>query len=140
MPSFDITSDQELEDAARSKTSYDADELPGQHDTGQMEDIIQDAKRHLYAVTGSDQWYSDTAYGQALNALTALKMKEAVENIQISSYGIGNESVAFNTDDPDDSSQIVSWSAELDSMLAESGISFPDRTPRGLKNTGNYVG
>lgn len=140
MPAFDITSDSELEQAARDKTSYDPEELPGAHDSGQMQGLINDAKRVMYVKTGSDKWYSDTAYGQALNALLALKMKEAVENVNISSYGIGDESVSFNNADPDESQQIVSWSSELNNMLDQSSVAFPNFTDQGFTNTSKYVG
>lgn len=143
LPNFAVTSDSELEDAARDKTSYDdaADELPGSHDTdSQMQGIIEDAKRVLYMKTGSDQWYSDVAYGQALVALTAMKMKEAVENVNIESYGIADERLSFHNADPEDSQQIQSWSGEVNEGLDESGVEFDKAQNLSLKNTSSYIG
>lgn len=143
LPSFAVTSDAELEDAARDKTSYDsaADELPGAHDSdSQMQGIIEDAKRVLYMKTGSDQWYSDVAYGQALVALTAMKMKEAVENVNIDRYGIADESLSFHNADPEDSQQIQSWSSEVNEGLDESDIEFDKTQSLTLKNTSSYIG
>lgn len=142
LPSYAVTTDQELENAVRDKTSYDdaADELPGSHDSGQMEGIINDAKRYLHARTGSDGWYSDLAYGQALTALTAMKAKGAVENINISSYGIGDEQLSFSNADPEDSQQLQEWASELDEMLKQSDVSFPNEQDHGLRNTGAFIG
>jgi hypothetical protein len=142
LPSFAVTSDSELEAAARDKTSYDdnADELPGAHDSGQMEGLIEDAKRVLYMKTGSDKWYSDVAYGQALVALTAMKMKEAVENVNIERYGIADETLSFHNADPEDSQQIQSWSSEVNEGLDESGIDFDKSQSLTLSNTSSYVG
>jgi len=142
LPSYAVTTDAELETAVRDKTSYDAttDELPGGATTGQMEGVIQDAKRELHIKTGSDKWYSDMAYGQALVAMTALKAKEAVENVHISSYGIADEALSFRNADPEDSQQIQSWSNEVDSALAKSGVSFSKQQDFGLRNTTSYIG
>lgn len=143
LPSFAVTSDAELEDAARDKTSYDdtTDELPGSHDADtQMQGLIEDAKRVLYMKTGSDQWYSDVGYGQALVALTAMKMKEAVENVNIESYGIADESLSFHNADPEDSQQIQSWSSEVNEGLNESDVEFEKSQDLGLSNTSSYIG
>lgn len=141
LPDFAVTSDQELENAVRDKTSYSAsaDELPGGHDSGQMGGVIEDAKRILYMRTGSDQWYSDVAYGQALISLTAMKAKEAVENVNIASYGIGDESISFSNADPEDSQQIQSWSTEVTDALSSSDIEFENNDPS-LRNTASYIG
>jgi hypothetical protein len=142
LPSFAVTSDAELVTAARDKTSYDdaADELPGDATTGQMSGIVDDAKRVLYMKTGSDQWYTDVAYGQALVAMTAMKMKEAVENINIEMYGVGDETLSFSNADPEDSQQIRSWSSEVNEGLNESGIEFDKAQDLSLKNTSSYIG
>lgn len=142
LPSFAVTTDDELETAVRDKTSYDdtTDELPGAHDSGQFQGILQDAKRVLYMKTGSEQWYSDVGYGQALIAMTALKAKEAVENVNIDSYGIGDESLSFTNADPDDSQQIQSWSDEVNEGLDESDVSFEKEQDFGLRNTSSYIG
>lgn len=140
LPDYAVTEDEELERAARDKTSYGDDELPGDHHSGQMEGIINDAKRVMSSKTGSDQWYQDTAFGQAMVSLVAMKMKEAVENVNISSYGIGDETVSFNSDNPETSQQIRSWSAEIDSMLDNSSVNFTNKQDHGLRNTGAFIG
>ena len=138
LPPFAITDDADLEDAVRDKTSYDdnADEWP----TTQASGNIEDAKRSLYIKTGSDEWYQDVGYGHALVAMTALKAKEAVENINIDSYGIGNENLSFANADPDDSQQIRSWSSEVNEALDESEINFEKTQNLSLKNTSSYIG
>lgn len=142
LPSFAVTSDQELERYARDKTSYDSnsDELPGDNTGGQMEGIIDDAKRVLYMKTGSQDWYKDVGYGQALVAMTAMKMKEAVENVNIESYGIGDENLSFHNADPDDSQQIQSWASEVNEGLDESGLIFDKKQNLKLRNTSSYIG
>lgn len=139
---FAIESDSELVDAVRDKTSYSDsnDELPGDANSGQMSGILSDAKRMLYIRTGSDQWYNDLAYGQALVALTALKAKEAVENINISSYGIGDESLSFSNADPDESQQITSWSDEVNEALDKSDANFEHEQDNQMQNTASYIG
>jgi len=138
LPSFAVTDDTELETAVRDKTSYSdtSDEWP----TSQAGGNIDDAKRILYIRTGSEEWYSDVAYGQALVAMAALKAKEAVENINISSYGIGDESLSFSNADPDDSQQIRSWSSEINESLNKSDVNFENTQDFGLRNTSGFIG
>jgi hypothetical protein len=138
MQPFAITSDTELESAIRDKTSYSdtADEWPAEQAVGN----IEDAKRRLFIKTGSDKWYTDIAYGQALVAMGALKAKEAVENINISSYGIADESLSFSSDDPDSSQQIRSWSGELNESLKQSEVDFVDEQDLQMRNTSGYIG
>lgn len=138
LPPFAVTDDDELETAVRDKTSYDdvADEWPQSQATGN----INDAKRVLYMKTDSDKWYNDVAYGQALVAMTAMKAKEAVENINIESYGIGDESLRFSNADPDSSQQIQSWSSEVNEGLAESKLNFEKKQDLTLRNTSSYIG
>lgn len=140
MSDHSVTTDAELERAARDKTSYDTSELPGDDTSGQFQGIMQDAKRHLEIRTGSDSWYSDLAYGHALVCMTALKMKEAVENVNISSYGIGDEQVAFSDTDPETSQQIISWSSEMSMAINQSGVSFPNQQDETFQNTGSFIG
>lgn len=143
LPSYAVTTDSELVSAVRGKTSYSdtSDELPGDGSSGnQMEQVINDAKRVLHGRTGSDQWYSDLNYGNALVALTALKAKEAVENINIASYGIADESLSFSNADPDESQQIQSWSAEVNEGLNKSELSFDKDPDLSFKNTSSYIG
>lgn len=138
LPPFAITDDSELEEAVRDKTSYSdsGDEWP----TTQAAGNIEDAKRILYIKTDSDNWYTDVAYGQSLVAMTAMKAKEAVENINIDSYGIGDESLSFSNADPDDSQQIRSWSSEINEGLNESKLNFDKRQDLQLRNTSSYIG
>jgi hypothetical protein len=141
-PGYAITSDSELETAVRDVTSYDAttDELPGGSSSGQLSGIIDAAKRDLHVMTGSDKWYSDMAYGNALLYMTALKAKEAVENVHIDSYGIADETLSFRNADPDDSQQIRSWSSRIRKSLDKSDVAFPSQQDFGLRNTTSYVG
>lgn len=138
LPPFAITNDIELEEAVRDKASYadTGDEWPNSQASGN----IQDAKRVLYMKTGSDRWYDDLAYGQALVAMTAMKAKEAVENINIQSYGIGDETLSFTDADPDSSQQIRSWSSEVEEALDESELTFEKKQRLGMTNTSSYVG
>lgn len=142
LPSFAVTSDSELIDAVRGKTSYSdaTDELPGDETTDQMSEVLDDAKRVLYMKTGSDKWYTDVAYGQALVSLTALKAKEAVENINIQSYGIADESLSFSNADPDESQQIQSWSEEMNQALDQSDVEFEKTQDIQFTNTSSYIG
>jgi hypothetical protein len=146
LPSFAVTDDEELLSAVRAKTSYSnsTDEWPGTFSGGSVSDQagenIDDAKRVLYMRTGSDQWYSDVGYGQALVAMTAMKAKEAVENINIESYGIADETVSFTNADPDDSQQIRSWSKEVNEGLRKSDVEFDDQQDFSLRNTSAYIG
>lgn len=138
LPSFAITDDTELESAVRDKTSYSdtSDEWP----TSQASGNIEDAKRVLYMRTGSDQWYTDVAYGQALVAMAAMKAKEAVENINIASYGIGDETLSFTNADPDSSQQIQSWSSEVNEGLNKSDVAFENDPDLSFSNTASYIG
>lgn len=148
LPPFAVTSDEELLAAVRDKTSYadSPDEWPGAYDetagkvTEQAGGNIDDAKRVLYTRTGSDKWYSDVAYGQALVAMTAMKAKAAVENINIQRYGIGDETLVFSNADPDDSQQIQSWSGEVNEALDRSEVEFANEQDFGLSNTASYIG
>lgn len=138
LPSFAITTDEELESAVRDKTSYSdtSDEWPASQANGN----IEDAKRVLYMRTGSDKWYTDVAYGQALVAMAAMKAKEAVENINIASYGIGDESLSFTNADPDSSQQIRSWSGEVNEGLNKSEVAFEKDPDLSFSNTASYIG
>lgn len=142
LPSYAITSDQELETAVRDTTSYDStsDELPGAHDSGQMQGIINDAKRDMDIATGSNQWYSDLAYGQALKAHACILAKAAVENINIVSYSIGDESVTLSNADPEDSQQISAWAKQVKQSLDQSDIEFEHTQDLSFRNTSAYIG
>jgi len=139
---FAVTNDQELETAVRDKTSYDSnpDELPGDYQSGQFTGIVEDAKRVLYMRTKTDDWYSDLSYGQALVALTAMKAKAAVENVNIQSYGIGDESLSFTNADPETSQQIQAWSSEVSEGIDQSEISAVSEEQPRFSNTASYIG
>jgi len=145
---FAVTNDEELLAAVRGKTSYadTTDQWPGSYDsqndeiTDQAGENVDDAKRILYMRTGSDKWYDDLSYGQALVALAAMKAKEAVENVNIDSYGIGDESLSFHNADPEDSQQIRSWSDEVNEGLDESALSFDKEQDLSFRNTSAYIG
>jgi hypothetical protein len=145
-PSFAVTDDEELLTAVRAKTSYadSSDEWPGTYSSGSISDQagenIDDAKRVLYARTGSTEWYADTAYGQALVAMAAMKAKEAVENINIERYGIGDETLAFSNADPESSQQIQSWSSEINEMLRQADVQFDNSQDLEFRNTSAYIG
>lgn len=146
LPDFAITDDEGLLEAVRDKTSYSdsTDGWPGSYSGGEITDQaggnIADAKRILYMRTGSDKWYTDVAYGQALVAMSAMKAKEAVENINISSYGIGDESLSFTNADPESSQQIRSWANEVNEGLNESDVAFEKGQDVGFSNTSSYIG
>lgn len=138
LPSFAVTNKSELLHAVRDKTSYSntTDEWPKE----QAEGNLKDAQRILYMRTGSKEWFDEVAYGQALVALTAMKAKEAVENVNIDSYGIGNETLSFANADPDDSQQIRSWSSEINEGLNVSDISFEKEQDLQFNNVSSYIG
>jgi len=135
---FQLTSDQELRSAVRDATSYDdtTDELP----ETQLNGVLEDAKRDLYILTGSSEWYSDTAYGQALKAWTQVLAKSAVENIHIDSYSIADEEISLSNADPDDSQQIQLWTQQSSRALDKSDLPFPDYQNLSLTNTSSYIG
>jgi hypothetical protein len=138
LPDFAVTNDSELLFAVRDKTSYadNGDEWPGEQAKGNLED----AKRILYVKTGSTEWYADVAYGQALVAMTAMKAKEAVENVNIESYGIGDESLTFHNADPEASQQIQSWASEVNQGLSKAEVQFEHEQDLQFRNTSGYIG
>lgn len=138
LPSYAITDDAELETAVRDMTSYDdtADELPAT----QMNGLIEKAKRDMHVKTGSDGWYSDLGYGNALSAHLAIIAKAAVENINLVSYSIGNESVQLANADPEDSQQIQQWASDVKEGLDNSEINFENEQDHSFKNTSSYIG
>lgn len=138
LPNFAIENDSELKSAVRDTTSYDdnTDELPAP----QLHGLLEDAKREMYGRTGSDQWYSDVNYGQALKAWTAIIAKAAVENINIESYSIADESISLSNADREDSQQIQLWMGQVGRSLNQSDIEFEREQDFGLRNTSSYVG
>jgi hypothetical protein len=138
LPDFAITSDSELRDAVRGATSYGdtADELP----QSQLESRVDDAKREMYGRTGSDDWYSDVNYGQALMAWTCIVSKAAVENINIASYDIADESITLENASPDDSTQMQIWLEQVSRALDDADVNFEKKQRLGLSNTASYIG
>jgi len=88
----------------------------------------------------SEGWYDDLFYGQALVALTSLKAKEAVENVNIQSYGIGDENLSFTNADPETSQQIQSWAYELRTGLQKSELEDVSDDDLPFNNTSSYIG
>lgn len=138
LPDFAITDDSELHDAVRGATSYgdNSDELP----QSQLESNVDDAKREMYGRTGSEEWYDDVNYGHALKAWTCIVAKAAVENINIESYSIANESITLENASPDDSSQIQLWMNQVSRALDDSDVEFEKKQRLGLKNTASFIG
>jgi hypothetical protein len=142
LPSYAITSDTELITAVRDLTSYDdtQDELPGDANTGQMSGLVDQAKRDMAIKTGSDEWYDDLGYGNALVAHLAIIAKAAVENINLVSYSIGNERVELSNADPEDSQQIQTWAQQVANGLDNAEVAFENDQDLSLRNTASYVG
>ena len=138
LPSFALTDDTELKEAVRDATSYDdaEDGIP----ESQLDGLLEQSKRHLYGKTGSDEWYNDVNYGQALQSWTAIIVKAAVENINIDQYDIANESISLTNADPDDSQQIRLWMSEYSRSLKQSEVSFERTQDLSFSNTSSYIG
>jgi len=139
LPDFALTTDSELKTAVRDATSYDdvEDELP----STQLDGLVEDAKREMYGRTGSQQWYADVNYGQALKAWTCITVKAAVENINIESYSIADESISLSNADPEDSQQIQLWMNQVSRALDDAEVDF-DRGSSNVSfsNTSAYIG
>jgi len=135
---FQLTTDQQLKEAVRDATSYadTADELPD----SQLDGNLADAKRDMFIETGSDKWYDDVAYGQALKAWTQVIAKAAVENINIDSYSIADEEISLSNATPEQSQQIMLWAKQSSKALDKSDVDFPNYSQLTLKNTSGYVG
>jgi hypothetical protein len=69
-----------------------------------------------------------------------MKAKEAVEYINIASYGIGDETLSFTNADPDSSQQIRSWSSEVNEGLNKSDVAFENDPDLSFSNTASYIG
>lgn len=139
LPDFALTNDSELKNAVRDATSYDdtQDELP----STQLDGLVQDAKREMYGRTGSQQWYSDVNYGQALKAWTCITVKSAVENINIESYSIADESISLSNADPEDSQQIQLWMNQVSRALDQAeDAGFERSQDLSFSNTSAYIG
>lgn len=138
LPDFALTDDDELKTAVRDATSYDdgEDGVP----ESQLDGLLDDAKRELYGKTGSEEWYDDVNYGQALKAWTCIVVKSAVENINIDSYNIANESISLSNADPDSSQQIQLWMNQATRALNQSDVAFDREQDLGLSNTTSYIG
>jgi hypothetical protein len=138
LPDFAITTNEELKEAVRDTTSYDAvgDEMPAD----QLGGLVEDAKREMYGRTGSQGWYDDVNYGQALKAWTCIVVKAAVENINIQSYDIADESITLSNADPDDSQQIQLWMNQVSRALNQSDAGFTREQDISFSNTSAYIG
>lgn len=138
LPDFAIENDAELKSAVRDTTSYDSteDELPA----AQLDGLLDDAKRKMYGTTGSDQWYEDVNYGQALKSWVAIIAKAAVENININSYSIADESISLSNADPDESQQILVWMEEVSRALRDSEVNFEKSQDLSFSNSSAYIG
>lgn len=135
---FQLTDDTELKAAVRDATSYDdtQDQLP----ESQLDGNVADAKRDMYIETGSSEWYSDLAYGQALKAWTQIVAKAAVENINIESFSIADEQISLSNASRDQSQQIQLWLSQASTALDKSDEDFPTYENLSLSNTASYVG
>lgn len=138
LPDFAIENDSELKSAVRDATSYDntEDELP----STQLDGLVDDAKREMYGRTGSEDWYGDVNYGQALKAWACIVVKSAVENINIESYSIADESITLSNANPDDSQQIQLWMNQVSRALNQAEVGFEHKQDLGLSNTSAYIG
>lgn len=139
LPDFALENDSELKSAVRDATSYDdtEDELP----SAQLDGLVDDAKREMYGRTGSQQWYADVNYGQALKAWTCITVKSAVENINIESYSIADESISLSNADPKDSQQIQLWMNQVSRALNQAeNAGFTNEQDLGFSNTSAYIG
>lgn len=136
--SFQLTTNQQLKEAVRDATSYSdtQDELPD----SQLNGILDDAKRDMFIETGSDHWYSDIAYGQALKAWTQVIAKAAVENINIDSYSIADEEISLSNATPEQSQQLQLWTKQSAKALDKSELNFPNYEQLTLRNTSGYIG
>lgn len=138
LPDFALENDMELKSAVRDATSYDdtTDELPA----SQMDGLLDDAKRDMYGRTGSEGWYTDVNYGQALKAWTSITVKSAVENINIESYDIADESISLSNADPEDSQQIQLWMGQVSRALRDADANFQNSQDLSFSNTSAYIG
>lgn len=138
LPDFAIENESELKSAVRDATSYGNtdDELPA----GQLDGLVDDAKREMYGRTGSQEWFADVNYGQALKAWTCIIVKAAVENIHIQSYSIADEQISLSNADPEDSQQIQLWMNQVSRALNQSDVSFDRNQDLGFSNTSAYIG
>lgn len=138
LPDFALENDSELKSAVRDATSYDntEDELP----SPQLDGLVDDAKREMYGRTGSEGWYGDVNYGQALKSWTCITVKAAVENINIEQYSIADETISLSNADPDDSQQIRLWMNQVSRALNQSEAQFANEQDLSFRNTSAYIG
>lgn len=138
LPDFALENDNELKSAVRDATSYDdtEDELP----SPQLDGLLNKSKREMYGRTGSTNWYNDVNYGNALENWTCIIVKAAVENINIESYSIADESISLTNADPEDSQQIQMWMSEVTRALRQSDVEFENEQDLSFSNTSAYIG
>lgn len=137
-PDFVLESDEELKSSVRDRTSYDdrPDELPAT----QLSGLLNAAKREMYGRTGSADFYGDNDYGIALECLTAIKAKGAVENVNIQQYSIGDEFISVSDADPETSQQLQQWMGEMSRALDRSDVEFEHEQDISFTNTASYIG
>lgn len=131
-----IADQAELRDKVYAATSYDnsPDELP----QSQLDTIIDTVQMRLSIEADSEQWYSDKGLSLALLGYTCMRAKASMENIPLQSYTLGDETVSFDTDDPEDSVQLQQWAEDIATGLAHfESQSGNARVPR---NTAGYIG
>lgn len=136
MSSWEPEDDDDVFDAVRDETSYDdtSDELP----SSQLEGILERAKHRVALETGSDRWYSDSGLGMVLIAYTCMRAKAAVENVPLSNYSIGDESVSFDADSPEDSAQYQQWADDIRAGLNASDLD--SSSGMHMRNSAGYIG
>lgn len=130
--------DAELKDIVRADTGYkdNDDELP----ESALDVLIERAKARLQMKTGVNdgEWYADDGLGFALTGYACMRAKARVENISLSSYSIGQEDVTFDTDDPEDSQQLMQWAEDVSVGLDNSSVD--QDTGNKPRNTADYIG
>jgi len=114
--SFDITSDTELSSAVRTETGYDSDKV----DSGDMDGLIDSAKRELALMADSTNFYADRGITHALVGLTCVKAKAHVENQPVTTKNLGPDDVTFRTTDGS-SLQVQQYEESIRRGLANSG-------------------
>lgn len=121
---FDIQSDTDLKSAVRTETQYDDGKLP----TGDLDGLVQSAKRELAVRAGVTTFYDERGIAVALFGLTCVKAKSAVENSPVVTKNIGPNDVTFRTPDGD-SLQVTQYET-----MVQRGLSDAQSTSAGSQN------
>jgi hypothetical protein len=130
---FELNSDRDLEERVRSITGYSdtVDEMP-RHE---LDDIIRNCKLEISNEVGSDNFFVDTGLQQALIYLTALRCKQRVENVIVTSFELGNQSVDLEDASDADQIQFSRWATAVDEGIRASNA----QTVRKPSNTSDYI-